>query len=101
MDRGRNRRRAVELAKDVLIAALVCSALLLASRSQLLGKLGGADGDGRTDDEHGVADDIRDAVDDAGQAAEDAAKDAGDLARDAVDGTGRAIEKAGDALTGR
>ena len=59
------------------------------------------DGDGRTDDEHGVADDIRDAVDDAGQAAEDAAKDAGDLARDAVDGTGRAIEKAGDALTGR
>ena len=59
------------------------------------------DGDGRTDDEHGVADDIQDAVDDAGKAAEDAAKDAGDLAKDAVDGTGRAIEKAGDALTGR
>ena len=59
------------------------------------------DGDGRTDDEHGVGEDIKNAVDDAGQAVEDAAKGAGDLARDAVDGTGRAIEKAGDALTGR
>ena len=42
MDKRNRRRRAVELAKDVLIVALVCSALFLASRIQLLGELGGA-----------------------------------------------------------
>ena len=42
MDRKAKQRRVVELAKDVVIVALVCSALFLASRIQLLDELGGA-----------------------------------------------------------
>ena len=52
------------------------------------------DGDGRTEDEHGIGDDLKNAVDEAGKTAEDAAKDAGE-------GAGRAVEKAGDALMGQ
>lgn len=41
MDRRAGKRRALELAKDVLIVLLTCSALWLAARSQLLGPLSG------------------------------------------------------------
>ena len=48
------------------------------------------DGDGRTEDEHGIGEDVKNAMDEAKNTAEDAAED-----------TGRAIEKAGDTLTGK
>ena len=59
------------------------------------------DGDGRTEDEHGIGEDVKSAVDEAMDTAKDAAKDAGDAVKDAAEGTGRAIEKTGDAMTGK
>lgn len=41
MDKGRKRRRAIELAKDVLIVLLTCSALWLVTRSQIMSSLSG------------------------------------------------------------
>ncbi|WP_147382226.1 hypothetical protein [Pseudoflavonifractor sp. AF19-9AC] len=41
MDKGKKRRRAIELAKDVLIVLLTCSALWLVTRSQIMGSLSG------------------------------------------------------------
>ena len=59
------------------------------------------DGDGRTNDEHGVGEDVKNAVDEAGKMAEDAAKGAGDAVKNATEDAGRAVEKAGDAMTGQ
>lgn len=59
------------------------------------------DGDGRTEDEHGIGEDMKNAMDEAKDTAEDAAKDAGDAVKNAAEDTGRAIEKAGDTLTGK
>lgn len=41
MDKGRKRRRAIELAKDVLIVLLTCSALWLVTRSQIMSSING------------------------------------------------------------
>ena len=41
MDKGRKRRRAIELAKDVLIVLLTCSALWLVTRSQIMSSISG------------------------------------------------------------
>ena len=59
------------------------------------------DGDGRTEDEHGIGADLKNAGDEAGKTAEAAAKAAGDAVKGAAEGAGRAVEKAGDALMGQ
>lgn len=41
MNKGRKRRRLIELCKDVLIVLLTCSALWLVTRSQIMGSLSG------------------------------------------------------------
>ena len=41
MDKGRKRRRAIELAKDVVIVLLTCSALWLVTRSQIMSSSSG------------------------------------------------------------
>lgn len=41
MDKGRKKRRAIELAKDVLIVLLTCSALWLVTRSQIMSSING------------------------------------------------------------